>query len=164
SHGETLDLPALDERVPRPETVLGYPLGSRFTSWDRIVAYLEALDAASAKVKMWEYGHTYEGRPLKLVAISSPENIERLDEIRANLQRLADPGALSGSERERLLRHTPAVAWLAYGVHGGGDGDGLRARRRPGRDGADAGEPGGARRSAAEPRRPGALRQRLPAA
>jgi len=118
SHGETLDLPALDERVPRPETVLGYPLGSRFTSWDRIVAYLEALDAASAKVKMWEYGHTYEGRPLKLVAISSPENIERLDEIRANLQRLADPGALSGNERERLLRHTPAVAWLAYGVHG----------------------------------------------
>src|SRR3954465_13713153 len=91
SHGETLDLPALDERLPRPEAVLGYPLGARFTPWDRIVAYLEALDAASAKVKMWEYGHSYEGRPLKLVAISSPENVERLDEIRANLQRLADP-------------------------------------------------------------------------
>jgi hypothetical protein len=118
SHGETLDLPALDERVPRPESVLGYPLGARFTSWDRIVAYLETLDAASAKVKMWEYGHSYEGRPLKLVAISSAENIERLDEIRANLQRLADPGSLTGSERERLLRHTPAVVWLAYGVHG----------------------------------------------
>ncbi|HEV7506084.1 MAG TPA: M14 family metallopeptidase [Thermoanaerobaculia bacterium] len=118
SHGETLDLPALDERVPRPETVLGYPLGARFTGWDRIVAYLEALDAASAKVKMWEYGHSYEGRPLKLAAISSPENIERLDEIRANLQRLADPAGLTGSERERLLRHTPAVVWLAYGVHG----------------------------------------------
>ncbi|MFY9824251.1 MAG: M14 family metallopeptidase [Thermoanaerobaculia bacterium] len=118
SHGETLDLPTLDERLPRPDAVLGYPLGSRFTSWDRIVAYLEALDTASAKVKMWEYGHTYEGRPLKLVAISSPENIERLDEIRANLQRLADPAGLTASERERLLRHTPAVVWLAYGVHG----------------------------------------------
>lgn len=118
SHGETIDLPAVDERVPRPESVLGYPLGSRFTSWDRIVAYFEALDAASAKVKMWEYGRTYEGRPLKLVAISTPENIERLDEIRANLQRLADPAGLTGSERERLLRHTPAVVWLAYGVHG----------------------------------------------
>jgi hypothetical protein len=118
SHGETLDLPAVDERIPRPESVLGYPLGARFTSWDRIVAYLEALDAASTRVKMWEYGHSYEGRPLKLVAISSPENIERLDEIRANLQRLADPAGLTGSERERLLRHTPTVVWLAYGVHG----------------------------------------------
>ncbi|HYX24797.1 MAG TPA: M14 family zinc carboxypeptidase, partial [Thermoanaerobaculia bacterium] len=118
SHGETLDLPPLDERLPRPETVLGYPLGARFTSWDRIVAYLEALDAASTRVKTWEYGRTYEGRPLKLVAISSPENIERLDEIRVNVQRLADPAGLSGSERERLLRRTPAVVWLAYGVHG----------------------------------------------
>src|SRR4051812_38600606 len=66
SHGETLDLPPLDERLPRPEAVLGYPLGARFTSWDRIVAYLEALDAASPRVKAWEYGRTYEGRPLKL--------------------------------------------------------------------------------------------------
>ncbi len=118
SHGETLDLPPLDERLPRPEAVLGYPLGARFTPWDRIVAYLEALDAASPRVKMWEYGRTYEGRPLKLVAISSPENIERLDEIRSNVQRLADPSGLSASERERLLRRTPVVVWLAYGVHG----------------------------------------------
>src|SRR3954471_17421693 len=109
SRGETLDLPPLDEHLPWPAGFLGYPLGARFTSWDRIVAYLEALDAASPRVKMWEYGHTYEGRPLKLLAVSSPENIERLDEIRGNVQRLADPAGLSGSERERLLRRTPVV-------------------------------------------------------
>jgi hypothetical protein len=50
SRGETLDLPPLDEHLPRPEAFLGYPLGARFTSWDRIVAYLEALDAASPRV------------------------------------------------------------------------------------------------------------------
>ncbi|HEX4961137.1 MAG TPA: M14 family metallopeptidase [Thermoanaerobaculia bacterium] len=118
SHGETIDLPPLDEHLPRPETFLGYPLGARFTSWDRIVSYLEALDAASPRVKAWEYGRSYEGRPLKLVAISSVENIERLEEIRANVQRLADPAGLTGNERERLLRHTPVIVWLAYGVHG----------------------------------------------
>ncbi len=118
SHGETLDLPPLDERLPRPEAVLGYPLGARFTSWDRIVAYLEALDAASPRVKMWEYGRTYEGRPLKLLAISSPDNLERLEEIRTNVQRLADPAGLSANERDRLLRRMPAIVWLAYGVHG----------------------------------------------
>ena len=58
SRGETLDLPPLDEHVPSPAAFLGYPLGARFTSWDRIVAYLEALDTASTRVKMWEYGHT----------------------------------------------------------------------------------------------------------
>jgi len=118
SHGETLDLPQLDEKVPRPEAVLGYPLGARFTSWDRIVSYLEALDAASPRVKMWEYGRTYEGRPLKLVAVSTPENLERLEEIRQDVQRLAAGSGLAGSEKDRLVRRTPLVVWLAYGVHG----------------------------------------------
>ncbi|HTG32681.1 MAG TPA: M14 metallopeptidase family protein [Thermoanaerobaculia bacterium] len=118
SRGETLDLPALDDRLPRPEAFLGYPLGSRFTSWDRIVAYLETLDAASPRVTMWEYGRTYEGRPLKLLAVSAPENLERLEEIRKDSLRLADPAAASADERERTLRRTPLVVWLAYGVHG----------------------------------------------
>ncbi|PYQ56406.1 MAG: hypothetical protein DMF53_25565, partial [Acidobacteria bacterium] len=118
SRGETLDLPPLDEHVPSPAAFLGYPLGARFTSWDRIVAYLEALDAASPRVKMWEYGHTYEGRPLKLLAVSAPENLERLEEIRKDVLRLADPAGLSAADRERILRRTPLVVWLAYGVHG----------------------------------------------
>jgi hypothetical protein len=118
SHGEALELPQLDEKVPRPDAVLGYPLGARFTSWDRIVSYFEALDAASPRVKMWEYGRTYEGRPLKLVAVSTPENLERLDEIKQDIQRLAAGAGLDGGEKDRIVRHTPLVVWLAYGVHG----------------------------------------------
>lgn len=119
SRGETLDLPQpLDPKVPRPDAFLGYSLGARFTSWDRIVAYLEALDVASDRVAMREYGKTYEGRPLKLLAISTPENLERLEEIRGNVQRLADPAGLSDGERDRLVRRTPLVVWLAYGIHG----------------------------------------------
>jgi hypothetical protein len=118
SRGETLDLPALDERLPRPDAALGYPLGARFTSWDRIVAYLETLDAASPRVKMWEYGRTYEGRPLKLLAVSTPENLARLEEIRQDVQRLAEPAGLAAGEKDRIVRRTPLVVWLAYGVHG----------------------------------------------
>ena len=67
---------------------------------------------------MWEYGHTYEGRPLKLLAVSAPENLERLEEIRRDVLRLADPAGASAADRERILRRTPLVVWLAYGVHG----------------------------------------------
>ena len=118
SRGETLELPQLDPGLPRPESVLGHSLGARFTNWDRIVAYLEALDAASPRVMMWEYGRTYEGRPLKLLAISTPESLERLEEIRQDIQRLADPAGLSAGDRDRILRRTPPLVWLAYGVHG----------------------------------------------
>src|SRR5437588_244432 len=118
SGGETLELPPLDERVPRPVAALGSPVGSRFSHWERIAAYFEALAAASPRVKVWDYGHTYEGRPLKLAAITSPANLARLDDIRAQRLRLAEPERLSGSERERLAKSLPAVVWLAYGVHG----------------------------------------------
>jgi hypothetical protein len=118
SNREVVELPPLDERVPRPDALLGYAVGSRFTHWDRIAAYFDALAAASPRVKVWEYGRTYEGRPLKLAAITSPENQARLDEIREQRLRLAEPEALSGSERERLAKRLPATVWLAYGVHG----------------------------------------------
>jgi hypothetical protein len=118
SKGEALDLPAVDERVPRPDAVLGYPLGSRFTHWDRMVDYLGQVAAASPRVKMWEYGRTYEGRPLQLLAISSPENLARLEEIRRDHLRLADPGSLSEGEKDRMTRSLPLLVWLAYGVHG----------------------------------------------
>lgn len=116
--GGAVELPAVDPRVPRPDAFFGYPLGARFTHWDRMVAYLEALDAASPRVSMIEYGRTYEGRPLQLVAITSPQNQERLEEIRQEHQRLADPDSLAEPERDRLVRRTPLVLWLAYGIHG----------------------------------------------
>ena len=118
SAGEALDLPAVDERVPSPSAFLGYSLGARFTHWDSIVRYLEQVAAASPRVKMWEYGRTYEGRPLMLVAISSAANIQRLEEIRQDQQRLADTTNLPDLERDRIVARTPLVVWLAYGVHG----------------------------------------------
>jgi Zinc carboxypeptidase len=118
SGGEAVELPPLDERVPRPDVFLGHAVGSRFTHWDRIAAYFDALAAASPRVKVWRYGSTYEGRPLLLAAVTSPENLARLDEIRTQRLRLADPEALSRGERERLVKRLPAVVWLAYGVHG----------------------------------------------
>jgi hypothetical protein len=118
SQGETLELPACDDKTLSPQAFLGYPLGSRFTPWNRIVDYLSALRDSSPRVAMWRYGETYEGRPLELLAVSSPENLARLDEIRADVARLGDPGKLSSGDKERLLKRTPVVVWLAYGVHG----------------------------------------------
>ncbi len=118
SQGEQLDLPPLDARVPRPDQILGAPLGAGFHHWEQILAYLTALDVASDRVVLFDYGRTAEGRRLVLLAISTPENLGKLDEIQRDHQRLAEPGRLSANERERLLSRLPAVVWLGYGVHG----------------------------------------------
>jgi len=118
SDGATLELPALDPTVPSPAAFLGRPIGAEFTHHDRILAYLGALAAASDRVRLVDYGTTYEGRPLRLAFISSPRNLQHLEEIRAAHLRLADPARLGDGERERLLQTTPPIVWLAYGVHG----------------------------------------------
>jgi len=118
SHGRQIALPELDPEVPSPAQFLGYSLGTRFTHHLRILDYLDRLAESSPRVTLWRYGTTYEGRPLTLVAISSPDNIARLGQIRRQHLRLADPRGLDPAERDRLVRETPVVVWLAYGVHG----------------------------------------------
>ncbi|MCB1034418.1 MAG: hypothetical protein KDD47_11360 [Acidobacteria bacterium] len=118
SDGQHLDFGPLDERIPSPAKVLGYELGSRFTPQGRILAYLDVLAKASGRVRMWEYGRTYEDRPLMLLAISSEENLAHLEEIRQRQLILANDPTLGQEEIEELLRSQPAVVWLAFGIHG----------------------------------------------
>ena len=118
SEGGAVDLPPLDTSVPSPSEFLGYPLGTRFTHHQRILEYLRRLADASPRVTLWQYGETYEGRPLTLVAISSPENLARLDALRAEHLRLADPRRASDAELAKIEDEVPVVVWLAYGVHG----------------------------------------------
>ncbi len=115
--GQQVELPALDPAVPTPQDYLGYPLGSRFTHHDRILAYLDTLAGSCPRLRPLSYGTTYEDRPLRLYTISSPANLGRLDAIRAAHQRLAE-GRATGAERDRLLATTPPIVWLAFGVHG----------------------------------------------
>ncbi|MBI1804222.1 MAG: hypothetical protein HY033_12680 [Ignavibacteriae bacterium] len=111
--------PAFNTSVPSPKQILGYELGDRFTSHAGIERYITAVrDAVPDRVQLIAYGETYEGRALYLVIISSPENINRLDEIRSGIRKLSDPRTLTDAEAERLIKSTPPVAWLSYGVHG----------------------------------------------
>jgi len=103
--------------LPTPEEFLGYPLGSRFTRHDDVVAYFHALDEASDRVVVREYGRTNEGRPLVIATIGSAEHIADLERIKAANRRLADPGLAEG-EAEAIIRANPAIAWLSFSVHG----------------------------------------------
>ena len=108
-----------DPAVPPPEDFLGgTPVGSRLASPDEILAAFRAWDELSPRARTFPYGVTHEGRELLRTVITSRANHERLDVIRANLARLADPRGLSERDTERLVASTPAVAWLGYSIHG----------------------------------------------
>jgi hypothetical protein len=107
-----------DPDVPDPDEFLGFPVGQRTATSGLIEAYARRLSASSDRVDLVEYGQTYEGRPLVYLVITSPANLARTDAIQKGLARLADPRDLSARERRQLLDDMPAVAWLAYSIHG----------------------------------------------
>jgi hypothetical protein len=110
---------SFDRAVPAPASVLGYELGDRFSSHAAIERYLKAVEqSAGARVRIIPYGETCEGRKLYLAVVSAPENIANLDEIRSKIASLTDPAATTEESAASIARSVPAVAWLAYGVHG----------------------------------------------
>lgn len=108
-----------DSRITRPDDFLGYELGSRFTMHHMMVAYYTKLAAESDRVQYHTYGRTYELRPLTYLIITAPENMARLEEIRQNNLKLADPRKLTGDdEAQNIIKSNPTIAWLGYSVHG----------------------------------------------
>jgi hypothetical protein len=100
-------------KLQTPESFLGYPLGSQFTTHANVLRYTEYLVSQNgSRMRMQTYGHTYEGRPLTLITVSSEANINNLEDIRtSNLRRT---GLLSGQPSA----NQPAIVWLSYNVHG----------------------------------------------
>ncbi|WDI32685.1 M14 family zinc carboxypeptidase [Hyphococcus flavus] len=108
-----------DASIPTLQSIAGHENGERITKPEDVVAYFQALEAvAPDRIKVWEYARTWQGRPLIYAAISSPENIARLDDVRTGVAALADPRATNRAEADRLISSLPGSTWIAYGVHG----------------------------------------------
>ena len=109
---------AYDPAIPTPRSVLGYEVGERFTPHHQLMRYLERLAAASPRIRLDTVAHTFEGREVMLAIVTSEANQARIDAIRADAARLADPRGASDAELNAVVARTPAIAWMGYTVHG----------------------------------------------
>ena len=107
-----------DAAVPTLDQVVGHKWAERITSPEEITQYLRALDKASPRTKLVRYGSSWEGRPLHYLVVASLLNMERLDDIQAGIQQLADPRTLDAATADDLIASLPSITWLSYGVHG----------------------------------------------
>jgi hypothetical protein len=108
-----------DPAVPRPADFLGHPLGESPVRYDEVVGYGKKLTASTPRVRMTQYGETHEGRALYYLVVTSDENMDRLDAIKDSIARLADPERIESEKDLRyIIRNNPAVAWMAYSIHG----------------------------------------------
>ncbi|MBC7775583.1 MAG: zinc carboxypeptidase [Phycisphaerae bacterium] len=100
--------------IPTPATWLGYEVGEWHATHDQLLGYMKALDAASDRITLHEYGRSHENRPLVCLTITDPYNHLRLDEIKAARNRLVNPAESGGLD----LKNMPAVNYMGYSIHG----------------------------------------------
>ena len=113
-------LPA-SKNVPTPETVLGDVAGAPgiLPYAQDVYKYMRMLEKASPRVKVFSIGTTEEGREMIAVAISSEENLKRLDENRTKLAKLADPRTLqlNDAEADKIVAQAVPVYYITGTIH-----------------------------------------------
>ena len=102
-------LPAADHRPDVPQPLLG----QRYTAHEALLAYVRALaTAAPDRVRLSTLNISEEGREQPFLVISSPENLRRLDELKALQAKLADPRICTEAEARRIAETSPVFVWL----------------------------------------------------
>ncbi len=107
-----------DSSIPTPESVLGFEIGTYLADHLQIVDYIHKLAGATDRVQVFKYGQTYQRRNLYILAISSPQNMQRLEEIRTTIERLTDPRKTTSSEAAKIAKETPPIGWANFGTDG----------------------------------------------
>ncbi len=110
--------------IPAPADVLGFVPGEdrKLASWNQILEYFDRLDRASDRVKFEALGKTSMDKPFVMATISSPANLERLEEFKQIQAQLADPrklGAVSARDRKaaELIARGKTIVLITCGIH-----------------------------------------------
>tara|TARA_R110000868_G_scaffold220257_4_gene471433 strand:- start:1178 stop:3700 length:2523 start_codon:yes stop_codon:yes gene_type:complete len=103
-----------NKEIPTPESVLGFQVGEWHITHDKLVEYMKVLAAASNRISIEDRGKTFEGRPLILLTITSPENHKNLETIRTEHLKLTDFKQSNQLDIDRM----PLVVYQGFSIHG----------------------------------------------
>jgi hypothetical protein len=106
--------------IPTPRSILGFEPGDdrKLVEWPVLVHYFEALAKASDRVDYRELGKTTLGAPFIALAISSPQNLRKLDYYRQVNAGLADPRVFRTAKAARdALNNGKAIVLITSSIH-----------------------------------------------
>ena len=107
-----------NDEIKKPEQFLDFAIGDEPIRYTEAVSYLKYLAEASDRIELDWRGETHQGRKLYYLVISSTGNINKLTEIKENIQLLADPRKTDETKAKELAESTPLVAMMMYSIHG----------------------------------------------
>ena len=106
------------DSIDHPNEFLDFDYATRVATPEQITSALKSWANQSDRLKVIEYARSHENRPLHAVFISSPENLKNLNSIKDKISQLADARVTNDRKAKTLINELPAVAWMAYSIHG----------------------------------------------
>lgn len=105
-------------QVPTPESVFGFKVGTdyKLADYDQMLTYYDKLVASSDRIKMIDIGQSVMGKPIKLMFISSAENLQRLDRFKNISEQLAK-AKMEEAVANQLVKDGKAIVWIDAGMH-----------------------------------------------
>jgi len=105
--------------IPSPREFLGHDVGEdRYLApWDRVVAYMRALDEASDRISIESAGTSTLGNDMPVVILTSEENQRNLSRHRDTARRLALSEDLSEEEANTLIDQGKAIVLVTCSIH-----------------------------------------------
>lgn len=107
-----------ETNIPTPFNIIGHRFGELHTFHWEMENFIEAVDKATNRVEVRSYGKTYQGRKLYYIIISSPENMNRLEEIQQANLKLTDPRKTDQTEANKIAEWMPSIIWFGCNIHG----------------------------------------------
>jgi len=120
SPGLSTALPKADaDDIKTPEQYFGFEMGAegKLAEYPKVLDYMKSIAEKSDRVTYDTVGETTEGNEYATVAISSPDNLDRLDEIVEMNKKLSDPRNTSSEEARKLAKKSVPVYHLEATVH-----------------------------------------------
>lgn len=103
-----------NSNIPTPAEIIGHEVGEWHITHDKLVQYMYAVAEASDRVTITQFAKTYEGRPLVLLTITSPENHANIDQIKQNQLALIDTDQSGDID----IQNQPVVTYIGHSIHG----------------------------------------------
>ncbi len=102
-----------DQNIPTPANVIGHEIGDWHITHDKLLQYMYSLAKSTNRITIENRGTTFEGRPLVLLYITSPDNHSNLEQIRKEHIALTEKGS------DNIDVNTmPIVVYQGFSIHG----------------------------------------------
>lgn len=117
---ELVDHLPISDKIPSPDKVLGYVIGTpnKLTYSKDLYRYYRELAKATPRVRVFTAPERSEqGKEQLLVAVGDEATIAKLDRYREITARLADPRKVTDSEAENLIGEGKVFYWASGSIH-----------------------------------------------